>query len=342
MSTGVLIAVGAVTAAGALLPERAIDTVPHLRGWAGNAAPRPSFSLPTPTASTTAGAAAATVPATRLLQMADDLSATPWEADRGRFDYVEVRRWEVEPTTATTPQASRPPTSIRHLAAWTDNHGSGRSYALDETHGCTTERDERWIQPEAAPWDGPLSSDPGAVRRQLLGPPPNDGIDLFGQISELFAARVVPLPTRRGVLRLLTAHPHTVVREGTFDPSGRIGITVTTAVTTPAPPPYASYSRTLVFDPATGDLLAAGSTDPDAGVAQPAVAPWQRPGFRTYTQYLDRRRTNDRSTPRPRCSEHIEELRPAGSSRMATQNRKVTHAVVSVLAESTSYPRVRR
>ncbi|GAA3348854.1 hypothetical protein GCM10020358_68860 [Amorphoplanes nipponensis] len=336
--TGALIAVGTITAAGTQLPRRAIDTMPNLHWQASNAATAPSV----PAADGTTGTASSSVSPARLLQIADHVIAAPYEASRGRFDYVEVRRWETEPTTGGASPASRLPTSVRHLGAWTDNQGSGRSYALDETHGCTPERDEMWTQPEAAPWDGPLSSNPDAVRRQLLGPPPNTGIDLFGQISELFAARVVPLPTRRGVLRMLAGQPHTVVREGAFDPSGRMGITVTTTVTTPAPPPYASYSRTLIFDPATGDLLAASSTDPDAGVAHPAVAPWQRPGFRTYAQYLNRRHTKDRSTPQPRCSEHTEALRPAGSSSTATSNRAAAHTVFSILAEGTSHPGVRR
>ncbi|MFG1995261.1 hypothetical protein ACGFJ7_35330 [Actinoplanes sp. NPDC048988] len=316
--------------------------MPNLSRQARSDAAAPALTVPAP--ATAPGSAAASVPAARLLQVADHLSAAPYEAHPGRFDYVETRRWETDPPAGGTAPASPPSASVRHLAAWTDNQGSGRSYELDETHGCTLERDESWTQPEAAPWDGPLSSDPHAVRRQLLGPPPNTGIDLFGQISELFAARVVPLPTRRGVLRMLAGHPHTVVREGAFDSSGRAGITVTTTVTTPAPPPYDSYERTLTFDPAIGDLLAAGSTDPDAGAADPTVAPWHRPGLRTYTEYLDRRHTNNRSTPQPRCSEHEHStaLRPAGTSRTATHDQAANATDFTVLVEDTTYLGVRR
>jgi hypothetical protein len=162
------IACGVLVVAAVTLPRHAIDTVPSLRWQARTAVPRHAAIAP----AATAGASPVPVTAVRLLHIADHLTAAPYEAHPLRFNYVEVRRWEAEPTTASTPPASRPSTSIRHLAAWTDNQGRGRSYALDETHDCTPERDDMWSQPEAAPWDGPLSSAPEAVRRQLLGPPP--------------------------------------------------------------------------------------------------------------------------------------------------------------------------
>jgi hypothetical protein len=254
---------------------------------------------------TTAGTGAATMPAADLTRIADHLVAAPYEAHSGTYQYTDTRIWETDTTAEPgTPPASaaRPAGSVRRIRSWTDTRGSGRAYWVNEAHGCPPETDESWTG-QVSPWDGPLSSDPDAVLRQLLGPPPNDGIDLFGQIGELFAARIVPLATRRGLLRILARQPHIAVSDGAFDPSGRIGIAVTNTKAVPAPPPNTPFRETLIFDPATGDLLAAGTTDAAITTTpDPAVAPWQRPGFLGYTLYLARSYTDSLHAPAPDCT----------------------------------------
>jgi hypothetical protein len=250
--------------------------------------------------STSPAAGSTSAQAVDLDRFADSLVAAPFEARKARFEYTDIRVWEADPQalSATGPVATAT-VSVRRIRHWTNTVDSSRSYAVDEAKGCPAQTDDRWTAGQAGPWDGPLSSDPDAVRRHLLGPPPNSGIDLFGQVGELFGARIVPLETRRGILRMLAEQPNITVRQGVPDQSGRPGIAVVTTLS----PPNRPLRKTLIFDPVTGDLLASATTDTAAaGTPSPDVAPWQRKGFVSYTLFLDRTYTRNVSTPAPGCT----------------------------------------
>lgn len=251
-----------------------------------------------------ASAAAVPPPATAadLDRFADSLVAAPFEARAARYEYTDIRVWEADPQALSAAGlVGTVPVWVRRIKHWTNTVDSGRSYVVDESEGCEAQSDDTWTARQAGPWDGPLSSDPDAVHRQLLGPPPNDGIDLFGQIGQLFGARIVPLATRRGVLRMLARQPNITVHQNAPDQSGRLGVAVVTTLSLPLPPNQ-TLRKTLIFDPATGDLLASATTDAAAAeTPSPDVAPWQRKGFLSYTLFLDRAYTTNVRTPAPDC-----------------------------------------
>jgi hypothetical protein len=266
---------------------------------------KPEALVPVMANEPSTSAAAGTTPAkvADLNQVADSIVAAPFEARKARYEYTDIRVWEADAAAlfATGP-VDTITVVVRRIKSWTNTVDSGRAYAVDEAKGCPAETDDTWTDREASPWDGPLSSDPDAVRRQLLGPPPNSGIDLFGQIGQLYGARVVPLATRRGILRMLASRPHITVHHGVTDQSGRTGIAVFTTLPLPFPP-NRTLRKTLIFDPATGDLLASETTDA-AAAATPSSdpAPWQREGFLGYTLFLARSYTTDVRTPAPDCT----------------------------------------
>jgi hypothetical protein len=265
----------------------------------------PAALVPATANEPSTSAAAVTTPAKAadLNRFAESLVAAPFEAHKARYEYTDIRAWEADTQAqfATGP-VDTVTVSVQRIKHWTNTVDSGRSYAVDEAKGCPPETDDTWTAREAGPWDGPLSSDPDAVHRQLLGPPPNSGIDLFGQIGQLYGARIVPLETRRGILRMLARQPNITVHQGVPDQSGRIGIAVVTTLSPPFPP-NRPLRKTLIFDPATGDLLASATTDAAAaGTPSPDVAPWQRKGFLSYTLFLHRAYTTDVRTPAPDCT----------------------------------------
>ena len=241
------------------------------------------------------------VQAAELNRIADRLAPAPFEARKARFEYTDIRVWEAaDPASLAAGPVDPAPVTVRRVKQWTNTVDAGRVYAVDEGRGCPAETDDAWTAREAGPWDGPLSSDPGAVRRQLLGPPPNAGIDLFGQIRELYAARVVPPATRRGILRMLARQPDITVYQGVTDQNGRTGVAVVTTVAGPPVLPRRTFRKTLIVDPATGGLLAAETTDA-AAAHNPGAAPWQRTGFHGYVLFLSRGYSADMRTPAPSC-----------------------------------------
>jgi hypothetical protein len=286
--------------AATVVGSSAATVVPLLRRD-GEPGPLAPVTAVEPSALAAAGPAPAK--ATDLTPVADGLVAAPLQGHQARFEYTDIRVWEGD---AQTQLAAAPvdvaPVSVRRIKHWTNTVDSGHSYVVDEATGCPAETDDTWTAREAGPWDGPLSSDPDAVRHQLLGPPPNSGIDLFGQIGELYGARVVPLATRRGILRMLARLPNITVYHGVPDQSGRTGIAVVTTLRLPFLPNQ-TLRKTLIFDPATGDLLADETIDAATPAPlSPDLAPWQRRGFLSYTLYLSRSYTPDVRTPAPDCT----------------------------------------
>jgi hypothetical protein len=235
-----------------------------------------------------------------LNRVADNLTAAPTEARKARYEYTDIRVWEAD-TQAPLAPGPLDTVTVRRIRHWTNTIDSGRAYAVDEAKGCPAQTDDTWTDREASPWDGPLSSDPDAVGRQLLGPPTDNGIDLFGQIGQLYGARVVPLATRRGILRMLARQPNITVHQGVPDHSGHTGIAVLTTLSPPFPP-NKTLRKTLIFDPATGDLLASETTDAAVRTPNADTTPWQREGFLSYTLFLSRGYTTDMRTPAPDCT----------------------------------------
>ena len=124
---------------------------------------------PTPTVTPVAD------PAALLQRLANDVAAGPADPARARFEYIDIRVWEsFTPPSATTAgsapasaSASASPVAgpARRIQLWTTGQGAGRAVAVDERRGCPPQSDETIHN--LGPFDGPLSSDPHAVRRQI-------------------------------------------------------------------------------------------------------------------------------------------------------------------------------
>lgn len=279
--------------------------VPSLVGIAvmrdpGELATTPSVaSSARPAASPTTGpeSSATTIadPAAALQRLAADLANGPADPAKARFEYVETRVWESFGSLFSAAPGSRGPGRRIHL--WTTGRGSYRVVTIDEAR-CPPERDESGG--DLGPFDGPLSSDPDAVRRQILHEPlPADAVpDVFGQVADFYSARLVPLPTRQGVLRMLARLPGIGVHPAVTDSIGRTGV----AVTWTYRPPMMSFvvEKTLVFDPSSGQLLASHSrgqrrleatTPPDLGDA-----------YEIYLLFLGSTYAPDTDTPKVACA----------------------------------------
>ena len=95
---------------------------------------------------------------------------------------------------------------------------------------------------------------------------------------------------------------HCQLHHGVTDLSGRTGLAVVTTGSQPFPP-NSPFRKTLIFDPATGDLLASTTTDAAVPATPgPDGAPWQRNGFLGYALVLSRGYTPDVRTPAPDCT----------------------------------------
>lgn len=250
----------------------------------------------------TSDAGGSTSARAELDRFADRLVAAPYEARKAGYEYTDIRVWEADPQApSATGPVDTATVSVRRIKHWTNTVDSGRLYFVDEAKGCPAQTDDSWTARQAGPWDGPLSGEPDAVRRQLLGPPPNDGIDLFGQIGELYGARIVPLATRRGILRMLARQPNITVHQGIPDQGGRPGVAVVTTLPQPVAP--TTLRKTLIFDAATGDLLASETTDTaTADRSRADATPGLHHGFVSYSLFLDRGYTTDTRTPAPECT----------------------------------------
>ncbi|MFG2042102.1 hypothetical protein [Dactylosporangium sp. NPDC048998] len=213
--------------------------------------------------------AASTDPKAMLERFADDLTNAPADPARARFEYIDVRTWDsFAAPPAAAPSGPPPP---RRIQLWTTGKGASRAVELDESHGCQLVSDQ--TGDDLGLFDGPLSSDPDAVRRQVLHEPLPSGVvpDVFGQVAGIYSARFLPLATRQGVLRMLARLPGVGVQPQITDRAGRSGFAVTWIY---APPMPFTVAKTLIFDPGTGQLLASHSqahrrtdatTPPDQG-----------------------------------------------------------------------------
>lgn len=266
----------------------------------GERATTPSVaSSASPAASPTTGpeSSATTIadPAAALERLAADLANGPADPAKARFEYVETRVWESFGSRFSAALGSGPG---RRIHLWTTGRDSYRVVTIDETRGCPPERDDSGA--DLGPFDGPLSSDPDAVRRQVLHEPlPADAVpDVFGQVADFYSARLVPLPTRQGLLRMLARLPGIGVHPAVTDSIGRTGV----AVTWTYRPPMMSFvvEKTLVFDPNSGQLLAShsrGKRRPDA-TAPPDLGD----AYEIYMLLLASTYAPDTHTPKVECA----------------------------------------
>jgi hypothetical protein len=198
-----------------------------------------------PTGSTTSADPAAT-----LERLAAALPYGPADPPRARFEYTEIRGWGSSQADPSTPLGTGPG---RHIGFWNTGLGTSHTVVIDEVRGCRPESDSS--DDDLGPFDGPLSTDPDAVRRQILREPPaaDTDTDVFGQIAEFYGARFVPLATRQGVLRMLARQPGIRVQPDVADLLGRRGLAVTLTFRPSMP---FTVDQTLIFDARSGQLLA--------------------------------------------------------------------------------------
>jgi hypothetical protein len=192
-------------------------------------------------------------PATVLSRVAADLATSAPDPAPATYEYVELAVWQTPVASRSASPRTQPD---RRIQFWTTGRGGSRTVIVDETHGCPPLQDES--SHNLRPFDGPLSSDPDALRRQILHEPLPPGAvpDIFGQVSELFSNRYVRQATRRGVLLMLAHQASVTVQPAVADRLGRTGIAVTWTYRPPMP---FTVTKTLIFDPRTGQLLASHS-----------------------------------------------------------------------------------
>jgi hypothetical protein len=249
----------------------------------------PSTSRTTSSAPSASGAAD---PAAELERIAAHLASGPPDPVRAKFEYIETRVWESYPAPPSAPLGSGPG---RHIRFWTTSLGVSRTIVIDEARGCPPESDQS--DDDLGPFDGPLSSDPDAVRRQILHEPlPADAVpDVFGQVGEFYSARFVPLATRQGVLRMLARLPGVGVQRNVTDTLGRPGFAVTWTYRPPMP---FTVAKTLIFS-TSGQLLTVHSRAhrrPDA-----SFPPDPMDEYQIYTVILTSTYTPDTATPKATC-----------------------------------------
>jgi hypothetical protein len=264
-----------------------------------------TWDTPTVAPRTSTVAAPAVDTAAMLRQLADRLAAAPADPPKEGFDYIEAHVVKanaaaVAPTVMRTVSASAPAglTGIGaggpgwHIQLWNSGAGASRDVIVDDERGCPALEQ---TSTEPRPYDGPLASNPDAVRQQILhGPQAGTQPSLLAEIGELYSVRFVPLATRRGILRALADEPGIKVRLGVYDRAGRPGIAVTGVY---APPIPHRVQLTLTFDQHTGQLLARqiDSLPTTPGTPDPIG---EEHG---YLLILTSTYTRDMNTPTPMC-----------------------------------------
>jgi hypothetical protein len=232
-------------------------------------------------------------PAAALRRLAATIVDGPADHATARYEYIERTVWETDaPPASGTPTQAGGGRTIHH---WTTGRSRSRTVVLDQAHPCPPQLDLH--SNDLGPFDGPLSADPDALRRQLLGEPlpANAAPDLFGDISELYGDRHLPLPVRRGILRILARWPGVTVDPGVADRLGRAGVAVGWIYRPPMP---FTVAKTLLFDPHTGALLASHSrTHPT-----PDAPPTATGGYDSYVLIVSSSYTADVDTPAVGCT----------------------------------------
>ncbi|WP_327007697.1 hypothetical protein OHA72_10710 [Dactylosporangium sp. NBC_01737] len=226
--------------------------------------------------------------------MAVGIGNGPADPPKAMFEYVETRVWESFPADPTVPAETGPG---RHIRFWTTGRGVSRTVVINDARGCPPETDES--DEALGPFDGPLSSDPDAVRRQILQEPlpPKVVPDVFGQVADFYSDRFVPQTTRQGVLRMLARVPGITVQTGVTDRTGRAGFAVMWTYQPAAP---FTVTKTLIFDALAGQLLSSHSRAhrrPDA-----TTPPQPTDEYEIFVLFVASTYTPDTRTPAVTCT----------------------------------------
>ncbi|MDQ7910199.1 hypothetical protein RB614_37460 [Phytohabitans sp. ZYX-F-186] len=206
-----------------------------------------------------------------LLRMAGSVTTVPAESEAG-VAYHHQRRWILD-TTGTPARSGvcedTPAVFAVDIRRWEAVDGSGRGievenwpdYALTGAHpgfrstgaefaAGTTRRIDYPVGNRRSPITVPLASDSAGLAAQLaaVDPMPDGPQAMVRAVDELYASHYVDLPVRRAVFQVLADVAGLSFSSGVADRLGRTGDAVVYTA--------AGVEYLLVFDPATGRLLA--------------------------------------------------------------------------------------
>ncbi|MGI5185815.1 CU044_5270 family protein [Dactylosporangium sp. CA-152071] len=266
VAVAVGVAVAAVaSAAVAVLTRPAADPA---------APPAPATKAPATTVPATPSAASAGC----LDQIAGDMGAAPHDTAKGAYEYL--RTSSLSGRTVQMKDGGFARASYRvETSTWTAGDGSQRRTAMVVQLAFPDETSEAYFRAnpgqlpkavsraEDVPADqvsraSVPAADPLAMAAALYQPRENGPSQALVGAGDLVRARVLDAEHRAALLRFL-ARTDGVTCAGTMtDPIGRTGVAVTAPQGAgPLPSPGDHPAQVLVVDPATGEILAAGTTD---------------------------------------------------------------------------------
>ncbi len=236
-------------------------------------------SMPATTAGRQTSAAQAATPATSATTTADQLRAlaeaihtSPADVQIGRYSYHHIRRWILDTTGTPVPPPMRentPAVFAVEIRRWAAEDGSGctieteldpdyRLTGADPDHRSTSAefarvRAVRTDHPAGelgSPIRLPLATDPATLALQLaaVDPMPDGPQSMLRAVDMLYTGHHVPLPVRAAALQVLGDMDGLSYQQTAADRLGRTGFAVSLN--------SRNIRYTLVFDPATGYLLA--------------------------------------------------------------------------------------
>ena len=293
IAAGILLMIAASVAA---IRTTDISSAGPSRG-AALAVPPPTTSSPNP-------------PTTgdRLLAIADRLVAAPGDSTSGKYEYRHTRTWMLTSTGQLAPRPMTTAVLSRDDRRWVARDasgtvtaveagpdytlaGAGPGYRSTDTEftrhrAVTTTHPARGLGGSIT---GPIPTDPVLLARVLAAvDPTRTGSEAtIIDVQDLFSARYVSPPARAAILRVLAAVPGLVCHDQVTDRLGRTGIAVSLNTETRDAP---ALRHSLIFDPATGQLLAyeqrLTAREPDFRVPAGKIY--------LYHLFIDNRRTDNR------------------------------------------------
>ncbi len=287
------LAVPAAALSAAALTALAAAALPATHHAAATSAalthPSPSPTAPTPPAST----------ADLLRALAATVRSTAADQQPGPYTYHHLRRWILD-TTGTPAQRPNTPAVFRiDIQRWEAADGSGLgihaelppAYDLAAAAPAYRTTDAEFTNAHitrtryragnlSSPITGPLAVDAAALARQLTYDPVPDGPQAtLRAVDELYTNRYVTRATRAAVLDVLAPIAGLRYQPDATDRLGRHGFAVSLDAHTDTGP----LRFSLIFDPATGQLLASSQQ-----LIGPATYLAVSPGLCTYyTLFLD-------------------------------------------------------
>ncbi|TDC00271.1 hypothetical protein E1091_05210 [Micromonospora fluostatini] len=234
-----------------------------------------------------------------LAAVADRVRATSYDGRTGRYEYLRVAA--PSGSMVEMPGHGGRFASVRYpgeTERWLAADGSGRlrvvrgepEYQDAESEEYFAANPDMRPRPgtettELGPGDLELTAlpaaDPAALAQALYQPRENGPSQVLVNVADLNRQWILDAAHRVAVLRLLAATDGTVCRGEQTDPAGRTGVVVSAdRGRGPRPSPGDHGREYLLFEPETGELLAAGGQAGPTGAVD-----WS-------TRYLDRARTD--------------------------------------------------